>query len=127
MKDVSERQRRGQQGEKLARRFLRKLGYRFLAENYATQGGEIDLVMDDNGTLVFVEVKTRSCENFAPAQLAVNYAKQQRLWKAARHLLLTHNLVGRPLRFDVVAVIAPAGREKPVIRHYPNAFVPPNA
>lgn len=127
MKDVSERQRRGRQGEKLARRFLRKRGYRLLAENYATQGGEIDLVMDDNGTLVFVEVKTRSTEGFAPAQLAVNAAKQRRLWRAARHLLLTHNLDGRPLRFDVVAVVATPGRGKPVIRHYPNAFVPPNA
>jgi putative endonuclease len=50
------RQKRGYKGEKLAKRYLKKQGYRHLVNNYATKQGEIDLIMQDEQTIVFVEV-----------------------------------------------------------------------
>ena len=124
MDQATDRQRLGQLGEKLACRFLKRQGLRHVTSNYATRGGEIDLVMTEGQTLVFVEVKTRTSEEFAPGEAAVNYGKQRRLWTAARHLLQTHALTNRPLRFDVVVVVPGESRKEPQIRHYRNAFVP---
>ena len=111
----------GRAGEKLAKRFLKKQGYRHLTSNYATGQGEIDLIMQEGETIVFVEVKTRADENFAPPEMAVNYGKRKRISAAAQHFIRTHNAYDMPCRFDVVAVIT-KDKGKPNIRHQKNAF-----
>jgi len=110
----------GRQGEKLAKRYLKKKGYRHLASNYATRQGEIDLVMQAGDTLIFVEVKTRIDEDYAPPEQVVNYGKRKRIGAAVRHFIRAHDVYDHPCRFDIVAVII-GEASKPVIRHQENA------
>jgi len=96
----------GARGEKLAGRYLRRHGYKILHRNFRGRtGGEIDLVCRDHDVLVFVEVKTRTREDFGRPFDAVNRDKQKRI---ARGALAWLRLLGHPdilFRFDVVEVI----------------------
>jgi putative endonuclease len=121
---LSDRASLGRWGEKRCERFLRNKGMRTLIRNYSCKLGELDLVMvDSDGALVFVEVRTRAGEQFVPAEATVNATKRERVSKAARHFIATHRIEDRPLRFDVVTLIL-GHRGPPQIRHYENAFVP---
>jgi len=98
---------RGQQAEDVALAYLRRAGLQPVVRNYRTPGrggGEIDLVMKEpDGTLVFVEVRSRNTLAFGGAAYSVGRIKQQRLRYAARHFLL--RWPGTPAcRFDVVAI-----------------------
>ena len=114
--------RLGTRGEKLACRFLRKNGYKVLHRNSRGRtGGEIDIVCRDRDTLVFVEVKTRTREDFGRPFDAVDRDKQKRI---ARGGLAWLRLLGDPdvlFRFDVVEVILPKDAE-PRIELLRNAF-----
>ena len=95
----------GRRGEDLACRHLEAQGLRLLERNYRCRAGEIDLVMLDGGTLVLVEVRSRSTSEHGGAAATVGFRKQQRFIRAARHLLLTRPDYRRlPARFDVVAI-----------------------
>jgi putative endonuclease len=109
-------------GERRARRFLEKQGCKTIARNYLCKTGELDLVMaDPDGTIVFVEVKTRSTEDFAGPEDSVTAAKRKKLSRAAQYFLKAHKIEDRPCRFDVVAI--KIGRTGPeTIKHYPGAF-----
>ena len=97
---------------------------RTLTRNYACKMGELDLVMvDRDGTLVFVEVRSRAEEGIVPVEATVTPGKRQRLARAARHFLAAHKIEDRPLRFDVMTVVL-GHQGPPQIRHYENAFVP---
>jgi putative endonuclease len=121
---LSDRARLGRWGEKRAERFLRGKCLKTLDRNVVYQTGELDLVMVDcDGMLVFVEVKTRADERFAPAEAAISPGKKRRLVRAGRYFLACHDLQERPFRFDVVTVIL-RGSGRPEIRHYENAFTP---
>jgi putative endonuclease len=112
----------GEQGERHAARFLRRLGYRIVATRKRLRYGEIDIVAVDGQTLVFIEVKTRRTDaGIAPAE-AVNDLRRRRMSRAAVAFLKTHSLLDYPARFDIVEVIWPAVARRPVIRHHPNAF-----
>jgi putative endonuclease len=114
----------GRWGERRCERFLQNKGLRTLIRNYSCKVGELDLVMvDTDGTLVFVEVRTRADENFGPAEATVNATKRERVSQAARYFIAAHRIEDRPLRFDVIILIL-GHRGPPQIRHYPNAFVP---
>lgn len=93
-------------GEKLAARFLRRHGFKILYRNFrGGHGGEIDLVCRERDTLVFVEVKTRTREDFGRPLDAVNLKKQRRISLGAFAWL---RLLGNPdilFRFDVVEVV----------------------
>jgi putative endonuclease len=122
---LADAKRLGRWGEKQGERFLRHKGLRTLTRNFSCQTGELDLVMADpeDGAVVFVEVKTRANEDFAPAETAVTFGKQKRIASAAWHFRKVHRIEDRPLRFDVIAIVlGPKG--PPVIRHYERAFVP---
>ena len=112
----------GQKGEKLARKYLKKQGYRHLRSNYATNRGEIDLIMQDGRTVVFVEVKTRQREDFVPGEAVVNYHKRKHISAVAKQFIQVHKLYDYPCRFDVVVVIFKTAKDKPEIRHQTNAF-----
>src|SRR3989440_11278570 len=86
--------RRGARGEKLACQFLKRSGYKILFRNFrGRSGGEIDVVCRDNDTLVFVEVKTRTREDFGRPLEAVDRAKQKRISSGALSWL---RIVGNP-------------------------------
>jgi putative endonuclease len=112
----------GARGEKLAARHLRRQGFKVLYRNFrGRQGGEIDLVCRDGDTLVFVEVKTRTREDFGRPLEAVGAKKQRRISLGALAWL---RLLGNPdilFRFDIVEVTVVAD-SPPKIELIRNAF-----
>lgn len=114
--------RRGARGEKLARRFLKRSGYKILFRNFRGRtGGEIDIVCRDHDTLVFVEVKTRTREDFGRPLLAVDRAKQKRISRGALAWLRMLENPDILFRFDVVEVMIADGVQ-PRIELIKNAF-----
>ena len=112
----------GQRGEELAARYLRCHGHRVLYRNFrAPQGGEVDLVCRDtrHGELVFVEVKTRSSEDFGRPAEAVNLKKQRLIIRGAMRWLQLLSMPDITYRFDIVEVVIGPPLE---IRHWENAF-----
>jgi putative endonuclease len=96
--------RAGARAEELCAEFLRKAGLRVLARNWRCRHGEIDLVAEEGGTLVFAEVRYRSDQRFGGAAESVTWAKRARLIAAARLYLMR-----RPesdCRFDVLLLDA---------------------
>ncbi|MEW5787032.1 MAG: YraN family protein [Pseudomonadota bacterium] len=91
----------GAAAEEQAARHLTARGLRLLARNYRCKGGEIDLVMADGDTLVFVEVRARAPSRFGSAGESITAAKRARVVLAARHYLASQRL-DRPCRFDAV-------------------------
>jgi len=114
------RQELGILGEELAVQELRRRGYAILGRRYRTPCGEIDVVADDNGTLVFVEVKARVDDEFGTAAEAVTPWKQRRLARMAREYLTRERIVDRACRFDVVAIMF--DRVPPAIDVFQDAF-----
>src|SRR5436190_862625 len=98
--------RRGVHGEKLASRFLRRNGYKILYRNFkGRSGGEIDIVCRDRDTLVFVEVKTRTREDFGRPFTAVDREKRKRISRGALNWLRMLDNPDIFFRFDVVEVL----------------------
>lgn len=100
----------GYAGEARAAQYLEKRGYRVISRNYTVRGGEIDLVVCDRKSLVFVEVKTRTSERFGRGADAVDAKKIGRMVKAAEHFLYEMedeiDVSSKNVRFDVVEVYA---------------------
>ena len=121
---LADRRLLGRWGEKRCEKYLTRKGLKKLARNFSCKTGEIDLLMvAPDGSLVFVEVKTRADETLTPAESVITPAKKAKLTRTARYFLTTHNIKDRPFRFDVVTIVlGQTGREQ--IRHYENAFVP---
>jgi putative endonuclease len=93
----------GDAKERLAEDYLRRHKLHPVARNHRCRHGEIDLVMRDGETLVFVEVRYRRSDRYGTPAETVNPRKQRRLAAAASHYLQRHpNML--PCRFDVVAV-----------------------
>jgi putative endonuclease len=126
-KSEPEHLRRGASGEKLACKFLRKHGYKVLYRNFRGRtGGEIDIICRDADTLVFVEVKTRSTEDFGRPLEAIHRDQQNRI---ARGALAWLRMLDDPeilFRFDVVEVVIAAGVE-PRLELIKNAFSLPKS
>ena len=110
----------GHEGEHLAVRHLKRLGYRIICRNYRSPLGEIDIIARHRGVLVFVEVKSRSTETFGSPKLAVTSAKQRKLSQVAWHYLQQHNLTEASARFDVVTISRSKGT--PLFEVIENAF-----
>ena len=109
----------GRAGEDLAAKHLAGRGYAILERNYSAPYGEIDLIALDGGTVVFVEVKTRTTDAYGAPEVAVDRRKQERMVKAALGYLKLKKLHQMPCRFDVVAISGVAGDSIELIQ---NAF-----
>lgn len=110
MSQVSDNQQRGRQAEEQARRFLEDQGLRLLAQNWSCRGGELDLVMLDGDTVVFVEVRYRRHAAWGGALESVDARKRARLALAAENFLQQEKRWGKhPCRFDVIALGATNG------------------
>jgi putative endonuclease len=109
-------QQYGRDGEDLAKAFLERKGYTWVASNFSTRMGEVDLIMKHKTALVFVEVKRRQHDHFGEPEEAVTKTKRAHMIKCALAYLQDKNLQSQMVRFDVVS-IGPRGT-----RHYPNAF-----
>ena len=97
------RQEEGSRGEDAALLHLRQHGLQLVERNFLCKGGEIDLIMQDGATLVFVEVRKRARRDFGGAAASVTPAKQRRLIGAAQ-IFLQRYRQPPPCRFDVVAI-----------------------
>lgn len=110
---------RGHEGEEQACLFLAARNYRILARNWRSHHHEIDIIADQYGELVFVEVKARRNENYLPAVAAVDDEKRRNVREAAKHYMNLHRFDG-PYRFDIITVV---GEEKPYrFQHFVAAF-----
>ena len=121
---LADRKLLGRWGEKRSEKFLKRKGLKILTRNFRCKTGELDLVMvDSDGGIVFVEVRTRADEKFAEVEDSITSPKKTRLKRTARYFLASNNIQDRPCRFDIVTIVL--GRTgRPQIRHYENAFVP---
>ncbi|MCP5521026.1 MAG: YraN family protein [Verrucomicrobiales bacterium] len=113
--------RRGRLGESAARKHLHALGLKTLTTNFRSARGEIDLICRDTDCLVFVEVKTRSSEDWTRPAAAVNARKKRLITQTAFDYLARLNHPRVKLRFDIVEVLLTDGKVREV-RHLPNAF-----
>jgi putative endonuclease len=98
--------KRGARGEDAAAKHLAGKGYAVMARNWRHAQLELDIVCEDRGTLVFVEVKTRDAAGIAAPADGLTPAKQERLCRAAAAYLSEYGLWEMPCRFDLVAVTA---------------------
>ena len=110
--------KQGAQAEQLAAQYLQQQGLTPVAQNYRSRFGEIDLIMQDDKTLVFIEVRLRRNAGFGGAAASIDAHKQQRIISTAQHYLA--NLARMPpCRFDVVLLDDVQGRNMQWLK---NAF-----
>ena len=111
----------GRRGEVLAIEHLERAGYQIVAANFSIPIGrnrldvlvnaEIDVVAYDGPTLCFIEVKTRTSDEFNPPQANVDLRKRRQIARAARGYRRMLGLMNAPYRYDVVTVLLPAETE----------------
>lgn len=118
------RRLRGERAESLAARFLETQGFSILSRNYRTRFGEIDIVAEEQGEIVFVEVRSLGAQAGHGPEETIGRAKQQRLCRSAIFYLQQKGLESRPARFDVIAIWEedPSPGSGMRIRHLRNAF-----
>ena len=110
----------GHEGEQLAARHLKRLGYRIVCRNYRCPLGEIDIIARHRGVLVFVEVKSRRSGVLGSPKWAITSAKQHKLSQVAWYYLQQHDLTETNARFDVVTISRLQG--SPHLEVIENAF-----
>ncbi len=120
-KKKPEHLRRGELGERAAKKHLQKLGLKFLAANFRSERGEIDLVFREGDCLVFIEVKTRSSEEWSRPADAVDARKKKLLSQTALDYLRLLKNPEVKFRFDIVEVLLADGTVRE-LRHLPNSF-----
>ena len=106
----------GRAGEVKAAEFLKKKGYKIIKTNYKTYCGEIDIIANDGEYTVFVEVKTRTSDEFGAPAEAVDAIKREKYYRVASEYLQRNKKMDTPCRFDVVEI------ENGQINHIIDAF-----
>ena len=114
-------QRIGKIGEKIAADYLFENGYQVLDQNFSVKYGEIDLVAQDEGIIVFVEVKTRTSANFGLPEDSITPAKLERLQNAALMWLQAHPESPGDWRVDVIAILIDRQNNVLDLQHFINA------
>ncbi|MCK4241156.1 MAG: YraN family protein [Candidatus Atribacteria bacterium] len=112
----------GRIGEEAASKYLEAKGYRIRERNYRTYLGEIDIISEYRGNIIFVEVKTRSSNKFGYAEEAVNSIKQKKIIKNALYYLNRNRLWQINSRFDVIIISISNNKTIKGIKHIKNAF-----
>lgn len=111
---------KGDAGETAAAAFLERNGFSILQRNYHYDRGEIDIVADDHGTIVFVEVKSRKPGSLETPEESITHQKEEFLKRTAEGYLFEHKQEEHPSRFDLVAIEWEDGKRK--IRHLKGIF-----
>lgn len=118
---AADNRKKGSLAEMIAEQYLQSLGFHLVQKNFFYgRYGEIDLIVRDGNTLVFVEVKARYSEKFGTAEEAVTPRKIAHLRLAAEGYRQIFSEYDTECRFDVITIQYSSG--EPVIVHYPNAF-----
>lgn len=110
----------GSKGETIATKYLSSRGYEILERNFKKRYGDIDIVAQIGDTMVFVEVKTRTSDEYGGGEEAINRAKIYRLIKAAQYYKHVKNLADIPMRIDLISIYLDYGGETYKINHYEN-------
>ncbi|MES9858690.1 MAG: YraN family protein [Sedimenticola sp.] len=109
----------GDEAEAQARAHLERAGLQMVEKNYRCRRGEIDLIMRQGNTLVFVEVRYRRSDAFGSAVESITATKRQRVITAASHYLTCHKQNNSACRFDVVAI---SGEQRQQLEWIRDAF-----
>lgn len=112
--------KKGKAGEDLACQYLKNKGYLIRQTNYKKPTGEIDLILEKNETIIFVEVKFRKNLDYGYPGESVNIGKQKRILKTALWYIKEKKLDNYGFRFDVIEIYF--HQEKQVINHLEHAF-----
>ena len=117
----------GTRSERAAARFLKRLGYRIVAQNYSCPQGELDLVAVDGVCVVFVEVRWRRNRDFGLPEETFDHRKRRHVWSAAMRVIAVGTLPGGvrlpllPVRLDLIVVEPPLRPDQaPRLRHHRN-------
>lgn len=116
-----DKQKIGKLGEKIAKNYLKKKGYKILEQNYHTRYGEIDLVILKEEKIIFVEVKTRTSKEFGWPEESISRKKLTHLILAAQ-IFLQKNKLTKPWQIDCLSLEFNSG-EEPIITHLENITV----
>ncbi|MFV9509882.1 YraN family protein [Tepidibacillus sp. LV47] len=108
----------GKWGEEKAKEYLLNQGYILIAQNWRTRYGELDLIMLDQETVVFVEVRTKSTSDFGKASESIHHRKQQKLLYTAEAFLTSKKWWNRNVRFDLISIDKIEGKYQ--IQHIKN-------
>jgi len=95
----------GKRGEDEACNYLKKQGYKIMERDFRCRFGQIDIIAEDESTLCFIEVKSRSSHSFGHPEEAITKAKRSRIKKISEYYMLLHKINNRDCRYDVVAII----------------------
>lgn len=109
----------GHWGEEIGREFLRKKGYKIIDQNYKTKFGEIDLIVRDKKTLVFVEVRTKIGDDLGTPEDSLNREKIKKLIKNAAVYVLRKDYQ-KSYRIDAVCIVLEENRTINRVTHYQN-------
>jgi|SRR5579872_7248443 len=115
----------GELGERIAERWLRRHGWRVVQRRFRSGHRDIDLIVEREGTVVFVEVKARRGTEFGDPVEAVNWRKQKELVRSASVWIDRHGRSTDSYRFDVIGVLVEGERVR--VRHVPDAFSLPTS
>lgn len=118
---MAEHNELGRKGEQVVVDYLEKKGYRIVERNWSFSGYEIDIVSEDDGFIVFVEVKTRKSAEWGNPGDAVNKQRMRRMIRAASHYLKKHH-IDKPARFDIVSLVW--NERQFELEHIEDAFLP---
>ncbi len=113
----------GERGEDIASQYLSKKGFTVVQRNFRIQGGEIDIIAQKAKELIFVEVKTRSSEQFGHPEEGVTFSKCLRMRKAIR-IFLRRYPSATLFRVDIIAVAIDRTLKKEIIHHIENIDFP---
>ncbi|HPF08504.1 MAG: YraN family protein [Candidatus Cloacimonetes bacterium] len=112
-------------GENLAAKYLERQGYRLVCRNYRCRQGEIDLIVEKDQQLIFVEVKTRSYHSISAAVENISFKKKQRISRTAYLYLKQNPQYGKyNTRFDAIIILRDKGQDSFRIHHFEDAFEP---
>lgn len=111
----------GKWGEEQAIAHLRSLNFTIIATNWRFKKLEVDIIAKDNDKIVFIEVKTRSSDEFGEPETFVSLKKQRFIIEAANNYIIGNN-IQLEARFDIVSVLTDKGTIK--LKHLPDAFYP---
>ncbi len=122
--DNSNNKKIGNFGENLAREYLIKKGYKILSNNFRTRYGEIDIIAEMNGVLVFVEVKTRTNSSFGPVISQISEKKVNRIYKTAEYYIGKFLKKDMDCRIDLICLFTDGEAfENYHIKHIENIFI----
>jgi putative endonuclease len=110
----------GVDGEDAAVAYLEANGYRIVERNFRCERGELDIVAERAGTIIFCEVKTRSTDRWGHPSEAVNHQKRARIRRLAAHWLLERGARPAAVRFDVISSVAHGASHR--LTHIEDAF-----